>query len=40
MLITWKLGFVADAAHFIADERPGAVVDHALEFFSRSANGI
>jgi hypothetical protein len=35
-----EVGFVADAAHFIADERPDAVVDHALEFFSRSANGI
>jgi pimeloyl-ACP methyl ester carboxylesterase len=35
-----EVGFVADAAHFIADERPDAVVEHALEFISRSANGI
>ena len=34
-----EVDFVADAAHFIADERPDAVVDHALEFFPRSANG-
>jgi hypothetical protein len=25
-----EAGFVADAAHVIADERPDAVVDHAL----------
>ncbi|HKN44151.1 MAG TPA: hypothetical protein VJW23_09515 [Propionibacteriaceae bacterium] len=29
------IGFVAGAAHFIAEERPDAVVDHALEFFAR-----
>jgi pimeloyl-ACP methyl ester carboxylesterase len=35
-----EVGFVARAAHFIADERPDAVVDHALEFFPRHATGL
>jgi len=35
-----EVGFVAGAAHFIADERPDAVVDHALEFFPRYATGL
>jgi pimeloyl-ACP methyl ester carboxylesterase len=35
-----EVGFVARAAHFIADERPDAVVDHALEFFPRNATGL
>jgi pimeloyl-ACP methyl ester carboxylesterase len=35
-----EVGSVAGAAHFIADERPDAVVDHALEFFPKYATGL
>jgi pimeloyl-ACP methyl ester carboxylesterase len=31
-----EVAFVPAAAHFIADENPDAVVDHALKFFSGS----
>jgi pimeloyl-ACP methyl ester carboxylesterase len=32
-----EAAFIRGAAHFIADERPEAVVDHALKFFAEPA---